>query len=433
MLATGTTYNEAGQVTQDNKFREMGFGYDANGRVVKATRANTPDAHTVHDALGNRVATKVNDVWQYMIYDAFGQLVAEYGVPSEGMGGVKYVQQDHQGSVRTVTNSNGFVLSRTDHQAFGETIPSGIGLRSVNQGYGVDPSTRQGYGLTENDDASGQQHTWFRKLETSAGRFSSPDPYKGSMSVVDPQSFNRYSYVGNQPTNYVDPTGLMCFDIIRTDVVLETGQVLGSWVVGNFCTDDGMGFTIRDREPNDSAVGNTKSDAEIQQAVNDCIQEIWGSPSLRYSVNGFERAAKGRNGSFSIQSNTYRMEQGAVLHQSNAFFVTDTNTFSSRQLAAWNRQRDPSDTRSWLAGYTPSASQSSDTGRNYIANNLSRYRSASLETGLESLIGSFAAVQIHELGNSMRRWTSQNARAKGKYKDKDSGMALEECVFDKLK
>jgi YD repeat-containing protein len=55
----------------DNKFREMGFGYDANGRVVKATRANTPDAHTVYDALGNRVATKVNDVWQYVIYDAF--------------------------------------------------------------------------------------------------------------------------------------------------------------------------------------------------------------------------------------------------------------------------------------------------------------------------------------------------------------------------
>jgi YD repeat-containing protein len=122
--ATGTTYNEAGQVTQDNKFREMGFGYDANGRVVKATRANTPDAHTVYDALGNRVATKINDVWQYMIYDAFGKLVAEYGVPSEGMGGVKYVQQDHQGSIRTVTNSNGFVLSRTDHQAFGET-PTG--------------------------------------------------------------------------------------------------------------------------------------------------------------------------------------------------------------------------------------------------------------------------------------------------------------------
>ena len=207
--ATGTTYNDAGQVIQDNKFREMGFSYDANGRVVKATRANTPDAHTVYDALGNRVATKINDVWQYMIYDAFGKLVAEYGVAAEGAGGVKYIQQDHQGSVRTITNSNGFVVSRVDHQAFGEGIASGVGLRNTNQGYGVDPSTRQGYGLTETDDASGQQHTWFRKLETQAGRWSSPDPYLGSMSAYDPQSFNRYSYATNNPILSTDPSGLM--------------------------------------------------------------------------------------------------------------------------------------------------------------------------------------------------------------------------------
>lgn len=216
--ATGTTYDEAGQVVQDNKFRGMGFSYDANGRVVKVTKANTPDATTVYDALGNRVATKINDVWQYMIYDAFGQLVAEYGVLSAGGSGcspasgsnvcVQYVQQDHQGSVRTVMNNSGFVVSRTDHQAFGETIQSGVGLRTAAQGYGSPSPTRQGYGLTENDAASGQQHTWFRKLETQAGRWGSPDPYNGSMSLGDPQSFNRYSYVRSEPTNFVDPSGL---------------------------------------------------------------------------------------------------------------------------------------------------------------------------------------------------------------------------------
>ena len=28
------------------------------------------------------------------------------------------------------------------------------------------------------------------------------------MSIVNPQSFNRYSHVGNDPVNFVDPTGL---------------------------------------------------------------------------------------------------------------------------------------------------------------------------------------------------------------------------------
>ena len=206
---TQTTYNDAGNVTNDAKFRNMGFGYDANGRMIKATKANQPDAMTVYDALGNRVATKIYDVWQYMVYDAFGQLVAEYGMQPEGTGGMKWIQQDHQGSVRTVTNANGFVIARTDHQAFGEDIPIGTGLRNIDQGYSVDKVTRQGYGLTESDDPTGLDHTWFRKNESGAGRWTSPDPYNGSMSLGDPQSFNRYSYVGNDPTNSIDPSGLV--------------------------------------------------------------------------------------------------------------------------------------------------------------------------------------------------------------------------------
>ena len=127
LSSTGVTYDDAGRITSDSKWRSAGFSYDANGRVVKTTKANTPDAHTVYDALGNRVATKINDTWQYMIYDVFGKLVAEYGVPSEGIGGVKFIQQDSLGSVRTVTNSSGSVLARRDHQAFGEEIGAGIG------------------------------------------------------------------------------------------------------------------------------------------------------------------------------------------------------------------------------------------------------------------------------------------------------------------
>lgn len=213
-FASGTTYDEAGQVVVDNKFREMGFGYDANGRMVKATKHNQPDAWTVYDALGNRVATKINDVWQLMVYDAFGKLIAEYGMAAESSGGVKYIQQDWQGSVRTVANGNGHVIARTDHQAFGEEIGIGIGLRKIEHGYTADKAARQGYGLTENDQ-TGLNHTWFRKNENRAGRWTSPDPYKGSMSLGAPQSFNRYAYVVNQPTNFVDPSGLVCTVLIE--------------------------------------------------------------------------------------------------------------------------------------------------------------------------------------------------------------------------
>lgn len=97
--------------------------------------------------------------------------------------------------------------SRSDYTAFGEQVNSG-GLRTQQQGFAASGGPRQKYAVTEKDDATGLDHTWFRKNESQAGRWTSPDPYLGSMSIGDPQSFNRYSYVGNQPTNFIDPSGL---------------------------------------------------------------------------------------------------------------------------------------------------------------------------------------------------------------------------------
>ena len=42
--------------------------------------------------------------------------------------------------------------------------------------------------------------------DPATGRFLSRDPVFGS--VVDPLSLNRFSYVGNDPTNLTDPSGL---------------------------------------------------------------------------------------------------------------------------------------------------------------------------------------------------------------------------------
>ena len=88
----------------DAKFRGMGFGYDANGRMVRATKANVPDALSVYDAAGMRVAERVNDVWRFSIYDIGGKIVAEYGgVVATDEGGVKYLLSDWQGSTRAAT------------------------------------------------------------------------------------------------------------------------------------------------------------------------------------------------------------------------------------------------------------------------------------------------------------------------------------------
>lgn len=123
------------------------------------------------------------------------------------------VMPDLQGSTRAVMNSTGAVLSRHDYLPFGEEVDAGVGMRVGNQGYNVADGVRQKYAGMETDDASGMAHTLWRQYESRSARWTGPDPYGGSMTVADPQSFNRYTYVNNDPVNQVDPTGLKLSDI----------------------------------------------------------------------------------------------------------------------------------------------------------------------------------------------------------------------------
>jgi RHS repeat-associated protein len=77
--------------------------------------------------------------------------------------------------------------------------------------YGVE------YTLTVNDrekyatytrDNAGLDYAANRYYSSQWGRFLSPDPYGGSAATGNPQSWNRYAYVGGDPANSSDPSGL---------------------------------------------------------------------------------------------------------------------------------------------------------------------------------------------------------------------------------
>ncbi|MGE0656918.1 MAG: RHS repeat domain-containing protein [Pyrinomonadaceae bacterium] len=196
-----------------------------------------------------RVAEKVNETWRYLVYDIGGNLVEEYG-GTTGASGVKYVFSDWQGSARASTDNSGNVISRSDYSAYGEEIATGTGQRTSQQGFGVASSVRHKYGSTERDEATGLDNTWFRKHENKAGRWTSPDPYNGSAAIGSPQSWNRYAYVENEPTNYVDPSGLQMRSItvyeglscVLSDVVngVNIWRCIENYSVYWF--DDGTGY-----------------------------------------------------------------------------------------------------------------------------------------------------------------------------------------------
>src|SRR6202008_3109369 len=57
-------------------------------------------------------------------------------------------------------------------------------------------------------DLNASDEAMFRRYNRWWSRFDQPDPYNGSYDLTNPQSFNRYAYVQNDPVNFVDPSGL---------------------------------------------------------------------------------------------------------------------------------------------------------------------------------------------------------------------------------
>jgi RHS repeat-associated protein len=61
----------------------------------------------------------------------------------------------------------------------------------------------------ERDTENGSDSTLYRQYASAQGRWLSADPYNGSYNLADPQSLNRYAYLGGRPLASVDPSGLL--------------------------------------------------------------------------------------------------------------------------------------------------------------------------------------------------------------------------------
>ena len=55
---------------------------------------------------------------------------------------------------------------------------------------------------------TGLDYAWNRYYSSTWGRFTSADPYVMSGGLGNPQGWNRYSYVENDPVNFLDSSGL---------------------------------------------------------------------------------------------------------------------------------------------------------------------------------------------------------------------------------
>jgi RHS repeat-associated protein len=105
----------------------------------------------------------------------------------------------------TITDESGSVLERLSYDAWGKRRyadgtddPAGV----------ITSQTSRGFTGHEELDAVGLVHMNGRVYDPLLARFGTPDPT--TESPFSTQGWNRYSYVGNSPLNFTDPSGY-CF------------------------------------------------------------------------------------------------------------------------------------------------------------------------------------------------------------------------------
>jgi len=196
--------------------------YDSNGNLTNDSfhtyawdadnRSKTVDSVTlIYDALGREVEEQdagVNTEFVYALGKKIalmnGQTQSKAFIPLPGGTQVKYIGAtistyrvlDWLGSPRVGSNTN-------------RTYGWGVAYAPFGERYASSGSPMFSFTGANGDTKPDLYDFLFRELHSSQGRWISPDP--AGFSAVDPsnpQSWNRYAYVLNNPLALIDPLGL---------------------------------------------------------------------------------------------------------------------------------------------------------------------------------------------------------------------------------
>ncbi|HEY0097929.1 MAG TPA: polymorphic toxin-type HINT domain-containing protein [Pyrinomonadaceae bacterium] len=225
-------YDAAGNVTMDvYSAHDALRTFDAEGRMTAAHDSQSARVYRyTYDAGGRRMRRDLSGQETWQVYGFDGELLAEYAInaaptqpqkeygyrngelliTAESGGQVNWLVTDHLGSARMIADLSGSLagMRRHDYLPFGEEAFAGQGGRTTGQGYASD-AVRQKFTGYERDSETGLDYAQARYHSPTQGRFISPDPLLSSGVPANPQSWNRYTYVLNNPLALVDPSGLI--------------------------------------------------------------------------------------------------------------------------------------------------------------------------------------------------------------------------------
>jgi RHS repeat-associated protein len=226
LINTTFTYDAKGNMTAGNGLTVAYASYNKPTTITRGTNSLffshdpehqryqqiAPGGTTVYlaDAMGSGVLVEQftgsggSTQWNNYLF-AGGQLVGMHVEMSDGTVNTRYFNKDHLGSIAVITDETGTVLERLSYDAWGKRRhadgtddPTGS----------ITSQTSRGFTGHEELDSIGLVHMNGRVYDPLLARFGVPDPT--TENPFGTQGWNRYSYVGNSPVNFTDPSGY-CF------------------------------------------------------------------------------------------------------------------------------------------------------------------------------------------------------------------------------
>jgi RHS repeat-associated protein len=183
------------------------FDYDQNHTRWHTVYSSSAGLETTYQIgqLMEKVVTAGATNYRHYIF-AGGTKVAVYSRGSSG-NLVRYVREDHLGGVSGIINADGSSYVKESFTAFGNRRGSCTWTGSPTSGQlaRITAATRCGYTWQSVLGTMGLNDMQGRIEDAVTGRFLSPDPFVPHPDNT--QSYNRYSYVMNNPLTYTDPSG----------------------------------------------------------------------------------------------------------------------------------------------------------------------------------------------------------------------------------
>jgi RHS repeat-associated protein len=218
-----------------------------------------------------------------------------------------YVYNDHLGSIDVITNGSGVIQqslsfnpwgARRNGETWGTFSPNELSISTVF----TQPVTKRGFTGHEMVDDMGLIHMNGRIYDQKLARFLQADPF--IQAAVNTQSYNRYSYLWNNPLNATDPSGL--FNIFK-----KFGLGGGSWLAG---TGDFIGAAAINYTDSRIAANPMASQIYVT-AVTAVSAYFCGACSIGFSAMASANMAYYQTGSFSTA-----FRAGAIAGISSAVF-----------------------------------------------------------------------------------------------------------------